>query len=40
MDQFTRRIIGFGVHAVMSMGPPCARCSTQPFLPKVSRGSP
>ena len=35
MDQFTRRIIGFGVHAGDVDGAPCVACSTRPFLPRV-----
>src|SRR5436309_12345606 len=31
MDQYTRRMIGFGVHAAPSMVSPSVGCSTVPF---------
>jgi hypothetical protein len=37
MDQFTRRIIGFGMQAGDVDGVALSECSTQPFQPKVSR---
>ena len=37
IDQFTRRLVGFGVHwAVWSRASPCAACLTQRFTRKAS----
>ena len=37
MDQFTRRLVGFGVHCGASRAPTSAACSTPPFMGRAHR---